>query len=1838
MSWKQYGGTNKLDKMNNINVSTLSTDSFRLHGPYQGDFDICGNLHLDSSMTIFGSLNVKNDVFIERNTIIDKDLVINGNAFSNNNLVITDGSFNGNVNVRFDTNMSGNLRVRSNARIFDTLYFDPNSTEFFHGENNKLGLNVYNPTATLDICGNIRTVLNVYSNQEETRNVLVRNKNNRGIALNSNTNASYIDFFVDSSLNSGNIYDGRIIQTPGGVMTFDVSYNSRFFSNMSISNRTQSDHIYNETLIVYDNSYGVLHGNTYKVPSAISGNAVAFIANDNSSNTFMKIITPNNTGLHVNGGAYPLDQTRSMGSFNWIDNSGLVIPAQMIVSGNNYAKYRSTIGFNTLAPRTEKYVIDINGPLHITNGQIKHVVTSGFEIKSVSRYRNYQNNVIAVGTPSSLSSNFTQNIYYSTDTGQSWNLSAVDRISDFEKNVGKKLTSVYTYDNSYSVMCGDLGYMYYTINGGKLWSQFGIGSTNSNFTALFVDSSNIYFSNDLSLNYFNNPYTNPAIPASGTPILITNPSVTYTINTSTGYTVSSINQKIAIKSIHGISNKLFISGNGIARYDKTIATSQQLLGNPPGAVDNSYNVGGQYIYNSIHSVDINNVVSVGANIISYSKTGGTSWTDISIPNTFLNSVYVYDTSNAIAVGNSGTILYSKDSYATWSSLPTEVLISSGNSILLNDTSDNYTNITMSDANTFVISATNTIYISGSQLGKSKLLYFFAPNLFNLVNSTVIDVCGNMHLTGDIQLDNSAFINNSAFIKGNVESYGQTTGTVVITGGVGITANTNIGGNVTVQNALYNSFIECSDLVSGNINIGTLPKQSRYINIGDINSNTGFTNIINMGGRNDILSIKSTVQLGDAGSASGSTVINGNLRVLTPTGLVNAISSVGGIIIESTSTNSGLLLVTGGVGISANTYVGGNININRNLIVNGGVESVSSTTGTIIVTGGIGVSANTYVGGNININKNLIVNGNVESVSSTTGTVIIKGGLGVSENIYIGGNTNVIGLLKLPNTTQSIGTSTGALIVTGGVGVKSNIFVGGNITILSNIEATDMSSGSLIVKGGGVSIFGNLYTGGNAVIAGNLNITKNTETINSTSGTLVISNGGLAVTRGNVYVGGNIVVINTNDSTSASTGVLLISGGVGISKNLFIGSSIDISNNVTIRNNIEATNTSSGSLLIPNGGVSITKGNLYAGGNVVISRTDESTSSTSGVLIVSGGIGIAANIYVGGNSTISGNLTITKNTETTSLTSGALIISNGGLGVTTGNIYVGGNINIQKTTDSSSTNSGVLLVSGGVGIAKSLFIGNNVDISRNLIVRGGFATGFPQESTSNTTGSLIVSGGVGIYANVFVGGNITITRTVDAVDCSSGVFIVSGGAGIVKNMIVGGNIIIGNNILPKVNSTSTNSGALIVSGGVGIANDLYFGGTMVATGNVQSTSTNTGTVLITGGVGITANVYIGGNVVLSSSNQKLLISSSIEATSFQSGSFITSGGIGVTGNIMTGGNITIQRTNESTDYSSGVLIVSGGVGIAKNLFVGGNITITKNIESTTSTTGTLIISGGIGITGNLNTGANVYSQNIFVKATETPTDTNTGALRVLGGIGIAKDIFIGGSETITGNIKINSTLDTTSTGTGSLIVSGGVGIAKALNIGGNTSISGNLSINPSGTTGLNITTTTVSQVNSVNLVTNAGDAYSSFYTGTNSWAIGIKNADNYFRFNWNASTPNFNSTSTVFITTAGLVNAATFNATSDYRIKENVVPLNSSFNVDKLKPVFYKNKNLDKQDIGFIAHEVQEIYPYLVEGEKDGKEFQSVNYSGLIGVLVNEIQNLKKEVAELKYKVDKIENV
>ena len=100
---------------------------------------------------------------------------------------------------------------------------------------------------------------------------------------------------------------------------------------------------------------------------------------------------------------------------------------------------------------------------------------------------------------------------------------------------------------------------------------------------------------------------------------------------------------------------------------------------------------------------------------------------------------------------------------------------------------------------------------------------------------------------------------------------------------------------------------------------------------------------------------------------------------------------------------------------------------------------------------------------------------------------------------------------------------------------------------------------------------------------------------------------------------------------------------------------------------------------------------------------------------------------------------------------------------------------------------------------------------------------------------------------------------------------------------------------------------------------------------------------------------------------------------------------------------------------------------------------------------------------------------------------------------------------------------------------------------------------------------------------------------------------------------------------------TYNVSSDYRLKENITPLTGALNkIAQLKPSVYNYKSDPKTQIeGFIAHELQQVVPYAVTGEKDAvdangnPDYQGVDASFLIPHLVAAIQELKAEIDELK---------
>jgi hypothetical protein len=97
-------------------------------------------------------------------------------------------------------------------------------------------------------------------------------------------------------------------------------------------------------------------------------------------------------------------------------------------------------------------------------------------------------------------------------------------------------------------------------------------------------------------------------------------------------------------------------------------------------------------------------------------------------------------------------------------------------------------------------------------------------------------------------------------------------------------------------------------------------------------------------------------------------------------------------------------------------------------------------------------------------------------------------------------------------------------------------------------------------------------------------------------------------------------------------------------------------------------------------------------------------------------------------------------------------------------------------------------------------------------------------------------------------------------------------------------------------------------------------------------------------------------------------------------------------------------------------------------------------------------------------------------------------------------------------------------------------------------------------------------------------------------------------------------------------AVAYTTASDYRLKENVVPIpNALETVAKLKPIDYTWKADGTKGQGFIAHELQEICPQAVIGEKDaideeGKpKYQGLDTSFLVAMLTKAIQELNAKV-------------
>jgi len=116
-----------------------------------------------------------------------------------------------------------------------------------------------------------------------------------------------------------------------------------------------------------------------------------------------------------------------------------------------------------------------------------------------------------------------------------------------------------------------------------------------------------------------------------------------------------------------------------------------------------------------------------------------------------------------------------------------------------------------------------------------------------------------------------------------------------------------------------------------------------------------------------------------------------------------------------------------------------------------------------------------------------------------------------------------------------------------------------------------------------------------------------------------------------------------------------------------------------------------------------------------------------------------------------------------------------------------------------------------------------------------------------------------------------------------------------------------------------------------------------------------------------------------------------------------------------------------------------------------------------------------------------------------------------------------------------------------------------------------------------------------------------------------------------TTLGFGNTSSLGMS-VGVVTATDFNSASDIRLKENIQKIDNPIDkIVKIDGVRFDWKSDNKPSMGVIAQNIEEVLPELVNGE----DSKSVNYNGIIGLLIECVKTQQEQINELNRRLDEM---
>jgi hypothetical protein len=842
------------------------------------------------------------------------------------------------------------------------------------------------------------------------------------------------------------------------------------------------------------------------------------------------------------------------------------------------------------------------------------------------------------------------------------------------------------------------------------------------------------------------------------------------------------------------------------------------------------------------------------------------------------------------------------------------------------------------------------------------------------------------------------LTSSVVINSLIDSNSTTTGALVVKGGVGI------GGTITARtlNITTTSYIANAQiLTTATVNdfVTVIPNQiyqntSSVRVIDNLDSGVEPQILITVANRDTVVYYSTLTEF-----LERPVVIQGR-GLSSYTGIPgNSLQVYGGIgaqqlYISGTAYLGGAEILTTQTGLSSEL---GSILARLTEVLTTTTNAVNTQTGALIVRGGVGIGKDVYIGGTLVFeNGGRVVTNQIEVKSTGTNTATNTGVL------LING-----GIVTVTTTTVSTSSTTGALTVVGGVGIGGNLNVGstatfgsigGIVNIISTAVSTSSTTGALRVSGG-VGVGGDLYVGGT--------ITANQLTIQYTTITTTI-----------VETDDIIKTFNTTSSTSSDTGALTVAGGVGIGADLYVGGRIysqtaevlttasvnQYANQTTITAGTDtAVNTSTGNIVIWNT-------------STLQSITDRGNSTTNVVTILnsaSRALYVQGGVYIGGDLELKGSLVVTTSSINSYVPS---TVINAGTDTavykdaTTGTntFYIWNTSTLQSITDRSNsttnvirilntgnsltTGTGALVVDGGVYVAKDARIDGNLYLKGSLVLTSATLNSYVATTDIRAGTDTAVSSSLSTGSNVFYVWNTSTLQTItdrgnsttnaiNILNASNSALTIAGGVTVGSILNVASTLTFApvswnyvpttftsipvtygqtgltftvqpDNTITDIHVAYGNGGygpgsvgltipGTTFPGGTSPANDIIFDvETFESPGPVYSTAINSAVSYVSGTPPQRYdNIYSTGSIGIGAGNQHWVFDTD--------------------GKLIAPGNIVVQSTENSVSTTTGALTVTGGLGIGQNANIGGNVQILSTASDTaTNVANSLYLAGGL----------------------------------------------------------------------------------------------------------------------------------------------------------------------------------------------------------------------------------------------------------------------------------------